>query len=392
MKIIHFFEILGILVVLNGCALFNPYIEPTAIPIKCKQGENEKECSPGESPVGKMPLLERAIVDTQYTQGDLKNKRNETKYYRVGLGLAAFGAAAGSALTGMYGASRDLILALGLGAAGSYTGASLFFSDTKIKLYNSADVGLGCIVDKAYAVTSTVNSLEKEKQIIKPHSDTGCTTDQFDNAIENLEIFKAQDAVMTEKVRSAGRRIIGKLNEELEKSEPSLDNILNAANQLGPLANTFAKKSDSEPTVQEGAGLRRINCETQLNEFAKKINNVINNAVEQFSAVNNCDLTPPPMTPLTASQTSIIIGKDEDVMIQFSGGKEPLLLEPKWESIPSTDQIQVKRMGQREIMVSGKSNIPKTEQKFNFDVSDSAAIPNRVKITVSSKVTPTTAQ
>jgi hypothetical protein len=386
-KIIHLFEIMGILVVLNGCALFNPYIEPSAIPIKCKQENIEKECRSGETPLGKMPLLESAIVDTQDIQGNLKDKRNETKYYRVGLSLAAFGAAAGSAITGMYGASRDLILALGLGAAGSYTGASLFFSDTKIKLYNAADVGLGCVVDKAYSVTSAVNSLEKESQIIKANA--GCSTNEFKNSINNLEIFEAQDATMTEKARSAGRKIIGKLNDELEKNEPSLDNILNAAMELGPLANTFAKKRDSIGTNKNLSLVTPPTpCEEQLNEFAIKIDNVINNAVEQFGAVNNCDLTLPSMTPLTASQTSINIGKDEDVMIQFSGGKEPLLLEPKWGVIPATDQIQVKRMGPREIMVSGKSNIPSTEQSFNFEVSDSAAITNRVKIVVNSKVTP----
>lgn len=395
-KKIYISGIIGLLAVLNGCALFNPYIEPTPIPIKCKlAGTTEvKECSLEETPIGEMPLLQKAIVDTQLRQDNLRGKRKETKYYRVGLGVAAFGAAAGSAITGMYGASRDLILALGLGAAGSYTGASLFFSDTKIKLYNAADVGLGCVVDKAYAVSSAVNSLEEQGKIIIKGNEKACES-EYQVAMQNLSLFEAQDATITEKVRSAGRRIIGKLNEEIEKSEPSLDSILNAAKEIGPLANSFAKKKEPEPAPANGnngdsSTLSNIESfctkKEQLNEFAKKIDNVINNAVEQFGAVNNCDLTLVPITPLTASQTEINIGVNDDVTIQFSGGKEPLFLEPKWETIPATDQIQVKRLGPREIMVSGKSKIPTTEESFKFEVSDSAAIPNRVKITVKSKV------
>lgn len=377
-------------VVLNGCALFNPYIEPAPIPIKCKLADSAevKECSPEETPIGEMPLLQKAIVDTQFRQYDLRGKRKETKYYRVGLGIAAFGAAAGSAITGMYGASRDLILALGLGAAGSYTGASLFFSDTKIKLYNAADVGLGCVVDKAYAVSSAVNSLEEQGKLIVKGNEKACES-EYQVATQNLSLFEAQDATITEKVRAAGRRIIGKLNEELEKNEPSLDSILNAAKEIGPLANSFAWKEEHGKNGGVTEAFLESACikKEQLNEFSKKIDNVINNAVEQFGTVNNCDLNLTPITPLSASQTEINIGVNDDVIIQFSGGKEPLFLEPKWETIPATDQIQVKRLGPREIMVSGKSKIPTTEETFKFEVSDSAAIPNRVKITVKSKVT-----
>jgi hypothetical protein len=372
-KKIQISGLIGFMVVLNGCALFNPYIDPPTIPINTTRGA--------------MPLLEKAIEDTQKIQNNVRCNRIETKYYRVGLGLAAFGAAAGSAITGMYGASRDLILALGLGAAGSYTGANLFFSDTKIKLYNAADASLGCVADNAYAVSSSVNSLEEErKQIIKGYENS-CNIEYL-TALHNLEVFKAQDNTMTHKVRAAGRRIITNLNEELEKSEPSLDNILNAAKEIGPLGTTFiTKKYDGESAFTQPAnGLQTGSCaiQDQLIEFAKKVDNVINNAMEQFGAIDRCNSTVLPISPLAASQTEINIGKDEDVMIRFSGGKEPLLLEPKWNKLPATDQIQVKRMGSREIMVSGKSNVP-SAQSFSFEVSDSAAIPNTLLIIVNTK-------
>ena len=366
--------ITAFLVVLNGCSLFHPYIDPPTIPIV-------------SSPEA-MPLLRTAIVEIQNTQETVRCKRNETQYFRVGLGLAAFGAAAGSAISGMYGASRDLILGLGLGAAGSYTGANLFFSDTKTKLYNAADVGLGCVADKAYAVSSAINSLEIEIQIIEKSKPKNCTTGPYENAITNLNLFIAQDATMTQKVRAAGRRIIVKLNEELEKNEPTLESILNAAKEIGPLANTFAQKKGSESGA-ESEEEKDVSCtihEEQLNEFAKRIDNVINSSSDQFSTINSCNSTLSPILPLTASQTEINIGKDEDVMIQFSGGKEPFLLEPKWvSSIPATDQIQVKRMGPREIMVSGKSNIPLAPNNFKFNVSDTAVIPNTLEIIIKSK-------
>ncbi len=373
MKNLNYILLISGSIILNGCSLFKPYVDPAPLPIDIKSSE--------------VPLLDAAISELEGIQTTIRNKRNETKYEQTTLGLAAFGAATASAVSGMYGAGRDLILMLGLGAAGSYTAGSLWFNDTKIKLYSSADKTLGCVANKGYSASSLVKSLTTEEKVIDTSSlPKNCA--EYNAAKFNLKLFKAQDPALAEKVRTAGRKIIGKLNDELEKNEPSLENMASAGKQIGSLGSSFGKPADFSATGKdersESASLSQPSCDETVKTFSTRVNNAINSAIEQFDVIDSCDLAVNTLTPLVADPSTVNIGKDEEVRIRITGGKDGSVIA-RWKgNIPKSDQIQFIFDSIRGIRISGKSNIT-SGSNFDLEILDLASIPNSIVVKVSAK-------
>lgn len=87
MKILIYIFLISGSIVLNGCSLFKPYVDPAPLPIDINTSE--------------VRLLDAAISEVQGIQATIRSKRDETKYEQTGLGLAAFGAATASAVTGI---------------------------------------------------------------------------------------------------------------------------------------------------------------------------------------------------------------------------------------------------------------------------------------------------
>src|SRR5262249_20948682 len=131
-----------------GCSVFEPYVDIPQLQI----GSGEPFTN-----------LRSAIVDMEKQRTDnVKSRRDEQVIIRNSLGLITFGSAAGAGGAALFGAHRNTVLGLGIAAAASYTGGTLFFGPERSRLYSAANQTLYCIAIAGYGAVSAAETIEMQ--------------------------------------------------------------------------------------------------------------------------------------------------------------------------------------------------------------------------------------
>ena len=353
--------LVGVLIILllGGCSTFRPYIDLPML--RATSGKT-------------LPNLCLAINDIEDQRvKEVQYRRNEQVIIRNSLGLITFGAAAGAGAAALFGAHRDTVLGFGVASAASYTGGTLFFGPERSRLYDAGNRALYCIANAGHGTVSASETIEMQagadgayektkKQIadildplkrswtspenVAAKANAEQAIAAYELAKLNFEEFQASDASLALNVKAAGGIVIGTLNEELGKIEPSPDAILNAARSVGALATSFrttAEKKEQPPVTQLGVSVpeeasdqerKQLEGLTQdLNEAATAINKTVRTATNALADLSSiCALHVPKIEALAASQTEVQINKDQTFVIEITGGKLPLDVHLDWNT------------------------------------------------------------
>ena len=133
---------------LAGCtSLFNPYIDAE------RTTRTYDETDP-------FPELRLAAANAEMLRQKAQKYRDEHVVIRSLLSHGAFGAAAAGGIAALYGAHRDLVLGLGLGAASGVSYGQLFVGADKVTIYSAAGRALYCVVAAADSVGTAGKTLD----------------------------------------------------------------------------------------------------------------------------------------------------------------------------------------------------------------------------------------
>lgn len=390
---------------LGACAVFQPYpnLPATALPASCP---------------GTFPSVCKAAQDIDtFRSSEIEHRRNETTATRASLTLLTFGAAAAAGASALYGAHRDLILGLGLGAAGTYSLASLYVPASKTMMYNATNGALRCVVTNALSpvgaydiLSAKRKTLDQTKTLVEQalsvistgaaqkdrRDKANAALGQLARADLNLVGLKSMDAAIANNMIAARDKIMSALATELEKSEPSLQAFLDAGTNLPGAASSFVRSAPPlatpAPPPSGPAALPPMTvprAEEVLDTYtpvlattAAEINSAIadeNNKIDNMS--KSCAPTFAVIPKLAASQTSVTLGKDARHVINFAGGKMPLSCS--WTGPqPKSGEIDCITLGNGVALVTGTTL---SAGKYTLLVRDSQAAPNEVEIAVETK-------
>jgi hypothetical protein len=394
---------------LGACAVFQPYPNlPTPALLKTCPANFPSVCQAAQE------------IDA-FRADKIEHRRNETTATRASLTLLTFGAAAAAGASALYGAHRDLVLGLGLGAAGTYSLASLYVPASKTQMYNAANSALRCVVTNGLSPVGTHDILAAKRRTLDPaksrvddaldvlpaaqkdrREKANAALGQLARADLNLAGLRSMDAAIANNMVAARDKIIEALATELEKSEPSIQAFFEAGTNVPGVASSFVRSAPapvSAPAAPAGpaaappqTGVPKMTvreAEDVLDTYtpiiaatAAEINSAVaeeNNRVNQLS--KSCAPTFAAVAKLAASQTSVTLGKDARHVINFTGGKMPLSCN--WiGKQPKPGEIDCITLGNGVALVTGQTL---SAGNYTLVVRDSQAAPNEVEIAVEAK-------
>lgn len=406
---------------LTACSLVDPYIV----------AERKVPEYATEDP---FPVLRAAADNANELRKTALKYRKQHVVTRSLLGYGVFGAAVAGGVVALYDGPADLVLGLGLGAAGAYTFGELFVGTDKITIYSAAGRALNCVVGAADAASATGKDLDTLTAKPKNTGNSGGSYWQQDNwlgvlleilegqpdaelvearkaraeyaaAVANLETFKALDRSFATATDQAANMILEAMEQRISAVQPNLDAVLRAAEGIGGLGVAYAKRvtpEDPEDTEQmlESAGILEATREQKIDkakeelpivtalvkQAAAKINERLTSATNRIGQMGTtCVLDLPEAAKLSVSPTEVTLGEGQIAKLVSSGGKLPLTAT--WQGkAPSSDHIEVPPPSGREISLFGKTDLPVGE--FTLLIRDSLAAPGEVEI----KVTTATAR
>ena len=114
--------------------------------------------------------------------------------------LPLMGVAAAAIASGIYGGSKDLILGLGLGAAGITGGRVYFGPQGKITAYNEAALSLGCASNFARGVKVSLNTRRGTQQSVKKEGEDALR--QLEQSLKKAEPLLLRPGVLPARDRA----------------------------------------------------------------------------------------------------------------------------------------------------------------------------------------------
>lgn len=394
---------------LAGCtSLLNPYIDAKRETITYAETDH-------------FPELRKAAGNADKVRKQALEYRDQHVITRSLLSYGVFGAAAAGGIAALYGAHRDVVLGLGLGAAGGFSYGELFVGADKIAVYSAAGRALYCVVAAADAVSATGKTLailtakpdgeddpggvywqqnaeleallsldwgEKYPQVVKEAKQART---EYAAAIVNLNTFTALDNDFATAANQTAAMILEAMEQKLSAIQPDLAAVLRAAEGIGGVGVAYVKRvtpPEVEPTTAEALPpgdeekIKLAFATTQVKQAAVKINERITGATNRMGQVGTaCVLNLPTAAILSISQTNVTLGKGQTVTLVARGGKLPLT--SVWQgTAPSSKQIEVVMSSGREIFLFGKEALPPGE--FTLLIRDSLAAPGEVEVKINS--------
>lgn len=363
---------------------------------------------------GTFPQLLDAASATETLRQKANSNREQLVVGRSILSYGAFGAAAAGGIAALYGASTDLVLGFGVGAATAYGAGTLFTSTDRIDTYSAANRALNCVVGSADATMATAKSLDQlttsgayhiNKTSLRNHItsfiwsqdllDAALLAErEYQTALDNVNTFKALDPTFAVAVTDTTDTIVFAMEERIRATQPDLATVLKVAQGIGVAGVAYVKDVTPPAATPPPAGLLKtpspadtamlVSLTTRVSEAATRINEMATSATNRMDQLgSNCILNLPPIAPLTISQTEVVLSQDQIVTLNSAGGKLPLTYT--WQgTTPSADQIEVILSSGKEIVLVGKAGLAGLPAGTEYDLAirDSLAAPNEVLIKV----------
>jgi hypothetical protein len=392
----------------SGCAYLEPYVplDPLASP---------KPPTPRAAlTTGAMPNVEHAMQELDAWQQITSTKHNDLSKTIRTLNVATFGLAAGAVVAPVYNAYKDLVSALAIGAAATYSANTLFTPVDQVGLYNTAQDAFTCISNRGHRLLSAISpdkSAATFDATFADYRDSVCVC-AMKPAFQSME--DAYEATRDSFVRAlnadygagtqledAGRNVAIALNREIDNRAASPAAIFAAAKSLAPLsvpASSGAKDSTAsnrQPAIRtritacaaapgppcSDADLARIATETNAYvDRKKKIDGALDGIVQLDSA---CNFNPTPVPDLTVSQDSVTLAASAFVNIVISGGRAPYV--KVWEGAdPSANGITAELILPSTVRISAAA-LTTAGGPYILDIQDSSVSGRVKKITVTAK-------
>lgn len=386
---------------LGGCAsLFDPYID---VP----RNASFQQGDPFQS-------LQAAATGAETARQKANKNRTDYVVTRSVLNYGTFGAAAAGGVAALYGAHRDLILGLGVGAATGYSASTLFASNDIVTTYLDAGKALGCVVgraDTAIAAGKSLSTLTASgtgaydqkagdlAETLKDFKDSGTSAAVTDaraalaayrTAVQNVQVFEAHDGDFAAKVNLAVKGITDVLNDRIDKNVPDAAAVLRAAEGIGKLGVAFvniqpARNAESiGPRTATTKNVALLVAQTaEVKEITANIQKTITDATNGIGEIGAaCILAQATPTVLTADQTAVTVSKDQTQTIPLKGGKP--VITWSWQGEDPTTKGLDAAVFDRTVVLTGRSGL-QAGGPYTLVLRDSQTVASEVKIAVTTK-------
>jgi hypothetical protein len=369
----------------------------------------------------KLPNLFSAAKDAEEQRLETANFRSDLSTSQAFLRYGAFGAAAAGGIAATYGAHRDLILGLGLGATATYAAGSLFASKDRIGVYRAGADTLGCIVGTADSVLATDKTIEKltgdagpvtrQKDSLEGYlRDSSIRWEDTDkqNAMTaiskaeamrtNIASFRAQDASFASAIRQSSRTTVETVNIRTENLQGDISEVIKQARNIGVAGLSYADMVSSpdssrnkqaanrtDPTAAQTYRLRAMTA--GLNSAIDKVSKLIKEATNGIDEVATlCVLREAVVIEnLGVSPNNLAIARDQTATLSISGGRGPFTVGWKGTHPASNEAEFNHHLNGRQVLVVGKSALTSSSGPFKLEISDSRAAEETVVVTITTQ-------
>jgi hypothetical protein len=381
---------------LGGCAL-DPYIDvpvpetvADAPPVRQETDQDkDKETSVAEVDYTDFLALQGARERTAKLLDEVKEHREEHATASAVLNILTFGAAAAGGVAAVYGAAPNLVLGLGLTAAGAFTANSVFVGKERIALFLSGIRALHCTINTADRVAVTNRTIKDFIKTANYDADVltletllgkDWTSDEdkalfkaahealanYKAALLNRDLFQQQDQSFASVVDQATLVLIDTLNKRLAEVQLTPEEIFKRASGISVAAVGFVKQVTPPPTTPKPAV--RVNGERdtpseedrakvrkltdRLQTAADVINGRLETATNELSAVSKTcllDEPPPPPLKVVGAASREIVKEQMSDPIEFTGGSGSLNAE--WKD-PKPKTIEIKVIGRSVVLLA----------------------------------------
>ena len=363
---------------INGCAYFRPYITLQPTP---KAVVDEKD---------PMPQVKQALNEVIQWQKDSEKRRDELTTVRRSLDLLTFGLTVGAGATAAFGGSSDWVAGLGIGAATTYTGSSLFLPNDQAALYDAASAAFVCIRSKAEFFHAVAVQGQSRLQAYRDQLENSkCDGTEYADAKKEFDLteinsreYIATDPLSASKIREAARNTAIAANTEIKNHSLRPDTVFNAAKSAIQLGAGFTR-SVAPLTQPAMAKLGLPPCQPpqtdqlrSVEENSKRLRTELAAALNSLdSLTSSCAFVVPQIQPLVVSQESISISSKQRFNLHIEGGRSPYLFE--WIRQPGN--VSAEMSGPQTIAIIA-AETPSGEGELR--VLDSQAIPQSKIVSV----------
>lgn len=388
---ISFVFLFSISIAIQGCVYLNPMVDrvPRVTPLEKPQKTSE------ENNIANLKLvnLNNALIEIDKATQSLERKRNSNIRTGRALDIATFGLITGAVGYGIHSGHTNAIKNLSFAGGASYVASNLFASNQHSLIYDAGIRSLSCISMKGEVLYALVSKYDFIKNI---RSDNlNCKPDATNKdlhlralnakkkAFRTLEIAESNDLVAANQITSATQNVINTLNEEILKSSPSPDAVINAARSLigysGMTSSEEISKAEQENIIK---GVNIIEaCDSSILEkevaiyepIAKSIDDAINSL---DTLKDSCQFFPTQVADVTLSQSELTIKSGLSFNIIISGGRAPysyVVLNPD-------DGLKTQLIGNTLIVSAFKAPISKTP--ITLTVRDSSSISKKKDLVI----------
>ena len=360
----------------SGCVYLNPMVKTVPRP----------QIADSQKLQNIMPNLNAALNNIQVSANDLSSKRESNVTTSRVLNIATFGLATGAAGYGIKSGHISAIKNLGFLAGATYVSSTLFASNEQSLLYDTGFRALTCISQKGEFLNSLAMKIQSD---IKSPTKYDCYNNQLKETLNNayqtasdtLETIKNSDTVAAIQITTASQNVINTVNEQILKTSPNPDAILNAAKSLGSYSSPSVYKQIIDASEVEGISLDK--CTPQQNiQLTEDINNYNTMTKELTDALNNlaslkdtCQTSQLSIPDLAVSQSTLTIKQGQQFNIVISGGR------PIYTAIQNPDnKLSLQVFGNTLVVTALKP--PDIDVTIVVTVRDSSAIPSTKDITI----------
>ena len=361
----------------SGCVYLNPMVKTVPRP----------QIADSQKLQNIMPNLNAALNNIQVSANDLSSKRESNVTTSRVLNIATFGLATGAAGYGIKSGHISAIKNLGFLAGATYVSSTLFASNEQSLLYDTGFRALTCISQKGEFLNSLAMKIQSD---IKSPTKYDCYNNQLKETLNNayqtasdtLETIKNSDTVAAIQITTASQNVINTVNEQILKTSPNPDAILNAAKSLGSYSSPFVYKQIINATPKEKLQ-DSIDCTPQQNiQLTEDINNYNTMTKELTDALNNlaslkdtCQTSQLSIPDLAVSQSTLTIKQGQQFNIVISGGR------PIYTAIQNPDNMLSLQVFGNTLVVTALKPYKKDDTVV-VTVRDSSAIPSIKDITI----------